>query len=259
MRVFVISLEGHSQRRDRARAELDAAGVPFEFFDGLTADAAIERGTFERIDVDEFLINTGRRETPGEIGCFASHRELWKVAARLGEPIMIMEDDFALDAHFVDAVAYARDVIDSVGYLRLQRSSRARRRKIASRGPLDLSIYTKPPHCMMCYCLSPRVARRFVEHTRIFDAPVDVFVKRYWDHGQPLYAITPYPVSASPLHDQTTITGRSRQQKPPRVALRRFLRKRLWAAKRLVFNLVERLVPYTPIPKTGRRSVLRLP
>lgn len=249
MRVFVISLRWQADRRARARAQLDAAGIAFSFFDGLTAEVAMQRGVFERIDVSEFLLNTGRREVPGEIGCFASHRELWKLAARLDEPIMIMEDDFALDARFADAVAYAHDVIDSVGYLRLQQSSKARRRRIASRGGFDLSIYTKPPHCMMCYCISPRVARRFVEQTRVFDAPVDVFVKRYWDHGQPLYAITPYPVSASLLHAETTIAGRIRHPKPPGVALRRFLRKCKWAVKRVLFNLAAR---YARAPAAGQ-------
>lgn len=241
MRVFVISLRGESQRRARARAQLDAAGIAFEFFDGLTGDAAIGRGTFERIDSREFLLNTGRREAAGEIGCFASHRELWKAAARLGEPIMIMEDDFALDARFPEAVAYASDVIGSVGFLRLQQSSRARRRKIASRGAFDLSIYIKPPHCTMCYCISPGVARRFIARTRVFDAPVDVFVKRYWDHGQPLFAITPYPVSASPLSAESTIAGRIRERKMPVVALRRFLRKCRWFVMRLIFNAQSRI------------------
>lgn len=257
MPVFVISLRADVRRRARARAELDAAGIAFSFFDGLTAEAAVERRVFERVDTSEFLLNTGRRETPGEIGCFASHRELWRLASTLGEPVMIMEDDFALDVRFADAVAYARDVIDSVGYLRLQQSSRARRRTIDSRGGFDLSIYTKAPHCTMCYCISPRVARCFLERTRVFDAPVDIFVRNFWDHGQPIFSITPYPVSASPLSAESTIAGRIKKRKAPRVALHRFLRKGRWAIKRVVFNLQTRFAATAAVEPSGQQTLRR--
>jgi len=96
---------------------------------------------------------------------------------------------------------------------------------------------------MMCYCISPRVARSFVDDTRVLDAPVDVYVKKYWEHGQPLYALTPYPVSPSPLHDQPTIEGRKKYGKTIGVTVQRFLRKCGWQLRRMAFNLRERWSP----------------
>lgn len=240
MRVFVINMRKDTERRAAAEAKLDAAGVGFEFFEGISGEEALERGIFEGLNEREFLLNTGREVAPGEIGCFASHRELWALSAKLGEPLMIMEDDFELSDSFAAAVSCAGDLIEDVGYLRLQWSSNARRRRIAELGRLELSVYTKPPHCMMCYCISPWVARRFVEDTRVLDAPVDVYVKKYWEHGQPLYALTPYPVSASSLHDAPTIEGRKKNGKPIGITVQRFLRKCGWNLRRLVFNLRER-------------------
>ena len=237
MRTVVINLPRHAERRALAASKLEAAGVPFEFVNGITYDEAIERNIFEGFDEHEFLLNTGRKMAPGEVGCFAAHRELWALSARLDEPLMIMEDDFELEDSFADAVAYADEVIDRVGFLRLQWSSRAKRRPISSRGDLTLSIYTKPPHCTMCYCISPTVARRFIEDTRIMDAPVDVYLKKYWEHKQPIFALVPYPVRQAPVAAQTTIGGRVKERKPPGVAIHRLLRKVSWLLQRTVFNL----------------------
>jgi len=251
MRIFVISLIRDAGRRAHATSQFDHAGLPFEFFDGITFEKAIKRQLFDDIDENEFLLNSGRTPTPGEVGCFAAHRELWALAARLGEPLMIMEDDFQLADNFAEAVAFADQVINRVGFLRLQRSSRAKRRRIVSNGTLTLSVYTKPPHCMMCYCISPTVARKFLQDTRVLDAPVDVYVKKYWEHGQPLYALTPYPVTQSPLIVETTIKGRTKQRKPWRVSAHRFLRKCRWQQQRLTFNFQTRLKPQFVVRAEG--------
>lgn len=237
MRVFVINMQQHAERRAAARRKLDAAGVPFEFFPGMSGEQALRLGLFRGVDEREFLLNTGRRVVPGEIGCFASHRELWKVAVELDEPIMVLEDDFDLLDWFADALTSACDVIRDVGYLRLQVDRAARRRHVFDLGEFSVSRYTKAPHCMMCYCISPAVAAHFIDRTRVVEAPVDVFVKKFWEHGQPIYALTPYAVAPSILSPKTTIAGREKRRKPLPLAARRFMRKGRWYWRRFLFNV----------------------
>jgi len=243
MRVYVINMREAVERRAAAERKLDEAGIAFEFFDGISGEQAIAHRLFDGFADNEFLLNTGRKAAPGEIGCFASHRALWAQAAVLNEPIMIMEDDFDLLDSFPKAVRVAEQVINEVGYLRLQVNSNAKRREIARRGEFSLSIYTKAPHCMMCYCISPEVARQFIEDTRVMDAPVDVFIKKYWEHGQPLYALTPYPVAPSILSTATTITGRQKKRKPLKLAIQRLVRKCGWHLQRSHFNFRQRWSP----------------
>lgn len=240
MRVYVINCRRQEERRASARSKLNEAGVPFEFFDGLSADDALRRDLFEGINEQEFLLNTGRHVTPGEIGCFASHRELWKLAAALDEPVVIMEDDFELLGDFNRTLEAASSLIHRAGFIRLQTDLRAKKCRGSGIDEFRLCRFTKPPHGLMAYGVSPDVARRFVAATRVLDAPVDIFTKKYWEHGQPLYVLRPYAVGPSAHHGDTTIRGRQKTPKPPGIAVRRFLRKAGWYARRWRFNWLHR-------------------
>lgn len=236
MRVYVINCRQHAERRAAAKSMLEQAGVSFEFFDGRSADDVRSRELFDAIDEQEFLINTGRQITDGEIGCYASHREVWKRAAELDEPVIIMEDDFELLGDFNETLAVVSRLIDRTGFIRLQTDLRARKCRGVEIDRFRLCRFTKPPHGLMCYSLSPPVARRFLAATRVLDAPVDIFTKKYWEHGQPMFALTPYAVGPSSYHQSTTIDGRVKTPKPLPIAARRFLRKAASYLKRWRFN-----------------------
>src|SRR5690606_26039033 len=50
----------------------------------------------------------GRDLTPGEVGCYLSHLELWRMVAEGEEPaILIMEDDVVLQPYFQLALSAA--------------------------------------------------------------------------------------------------------------------------------------------------------
>jgi GR25 family glycosyltransferase involved in LPS biosynthesis len=148
-----------------------------------------------------------------------------------------MEDDFKLGAGFAHAVSVVAAFIEHAGFVRLQADLRARKTAVERCDGYTLARFTKPPHGLMCYCVSPRVARIFVAATAVMDAPVDVFAKRYWQHGQPLYALLPYTVTPSTLSFDTSIPGRIRTTKPPRVAMQRLARKLNWHCRRILYNL----------------------
>ena len=236
MRIYVINCCNDRERREAARTKLQRAGVRFEFFDGLSADDALDRHVFDAINHREFLINTGRQATDGEIGCFASHREIWKRAAVADEAVVVMEDDFELLGDFTRALSVVAKLIEHAGFIRLQTDLRAKKKPVVDCAGFRLSRFTKAPHGTMCYGLSPAVATSFVDATRVLDAPVDVFIKKYWEHKQPLYVLTPCPVGPSRHHGASTIGGREKVAKPLPVALRRVLRKAGWHVGRWRFG-----------------------
>ena len=88
LKIFVISLPDAAERRERAARQLGELGLAFEFFDALRGEQVIEAGYFERCDEEEWLLNTGHPMSPGEVGCFASHRSLWQECVEIGEPLM---------------------------------------------------------------------------------------------------------------------------------------------------------------------------
>jgi len=233
MKLYVISLPDAEERRERAAIQLADAGIDFEFFDALRGEQALGQGHFERCDDDEWLLNTGREVTPAEIGCFASHRSMWQKCVELGRPIMIMEDDFQLMPGFVGAVKQVAGLIGDLGFIRLQNETRARKERVAERGAYTVWRYTKVPHSCMCNAITPSVAVRFLEMSRVACEPVDVFVKKFWEHGQPIYGLTPYTVTESCLSPKSCIPDRDKAHKTLMVRSTRFLRKCSWEVQRI--------------------------
>ena len=233
MKIFVISLPDAEARRERAARQLEELGLAFEFFDAMRGDQVMADGYFDRCDEEEWLLNTGHPMSPGEVGCFASHRSMWQKCVDLDEPIMIMEDDFQLLPGFAGAVQQVADNIQEFGFIRLQTETRARKQRVASRGDYTLWRYTKVPHSCMGNSITPKVAQSLVEQTRVVYEPVDVFIKKFWVHGQPIFGLTPYTVTESTLSQQTCILHREKVRKGIARSTKRFLRKCGWEVKRI--------------------------
>jgi glycosyl transferase family 25 len=159
VKIFVISLPDAAERRERAARQLGELGLAFEFFDAMRGEQVIEEGYFERCDAEEWLLNTGHPMSLGEVGCFASHRALWQKCVDLGEPLMIMEDDFQLLPGFAGALQEVAENISKCGLIRLQTETRARKERVATMGDYTLWRYTKVPHSTMCIAITPEVAR----------------------------------------------------------------------------------------------------
>jgi len=69
--------------------------------------------------------------------------------------------------------------------------------------------------------------------TRVACEPVDVFIKKFWEHGQPIYGLTPYTVTESRLSRKTCIPDRDKACKDLKVRSARFLRKCSWEVQRV--------------------------
>jgi glycosyl transferase family 25 len=235
MQIFVITLSDAVARQQHADGQLRAAGLAFNFFPAVSGVEAMRSPEY-RVNERDFLLATGRRVTPGEVGCFASHKLLWKLCVQLDQPILVMEDDFQLAAEFPGALRALESHVSECGFIRLQSERRARKRQVRTLGPFTLWRYTKAPNSAMCYGLSPDAARRLLAHAETIGAPVDVYMKRAWRHGQCMYGITPYTVTESTLSEHTHIAGREKARKGAATRLSRLLaRTREWLA-RVRFN-----------------------
>jgi len=56
----------------------------------------------------------------------------------------------------------------------------------------------------MCYAIAPHVAGSFIQGSRVMTGPVDLFIKRFWEHKQPLFFLFPPAVDGSGLHRAKT-------------------------------------------------------
>lgn len=119
MRIFVISLKAAAVRRVSAVKEFERTGIEFEFLDAVNGcDGAANY--FNSINKWLFRLNTLRDPLPGEIGCYASHLALWRTCVAMNQAIVILEDDFQLEPDFTATIREIRNLINTVGFIRLQ-------------------------------------------------------------------------------------------------------------------------------------------
>ena len=241
MKVWVISLRNASERRANIEPQLVRQGIDYRFFDAIEADSGFDH--FQGYDEQRYLINTGRQASEGEVACFASHRCLWKQAVETNEPIVVLEDDSELEDNFPAALQETERLIEKYGFIRLQNdfSGRHKRRvPIHAAGPFVLNYYESYPHGAMGYAISPRVAAAMLEASHVVAAPADSFIKLYWEHGQPLYGLTPYSIMWGDFTYQTMIGVRTREPADIRIRLRRRFMKVVRWVGRWRFNLTHR-------------------
>lgn len=239
MRIFVISLPNAKERQQQVTQQLEDLGVGFEFFEALNAEQGLKR-YFKNVtekNREEFVLNTGRDFTQGEIGCYGSHLALWEKCIELDEPIVIMEDDFFAEPFLPDALNVIKTHISTLGFMRLQEERRAHKQVIGTEQSFEVVHYTKVPHSLMCYAITPHVAKGLVASVKEFDEPVDVYIKKDWIHRQRMYGVRPYPIKDSELSNKTSITGRKKTQKSLLTQLKRRFRKINWFIQRVKFNI----------------------
>jgi len=235
MRIVLISLPDSTERREEATRQFNAAGLEFEFFDGIDGRKP-GPPLFESVDLDAYAIQTGRAPRPGEIGCMASHRAVWQYCVDLNEPLIILEDDSFLEAGFPDAVKLVERWIGQYGFIRLQDLRDEPYKVVEQENDFRLVYCYKFPHGAVGYALNPDVARAFVAQTETLTAPSDKFIKNFWQHGQPLYCLLPGTIRPGELNDISTIGGRDKVTVPPLLKLRRAFAKLIWGIKRRSFH-----------------------
>jgi glycosyl transferase family 25 len=207
MKVLVISLPASTDRRRSATEQLAALGLPFEFIDGIDGRTS-QDPLLQRYQEREFILNYGRPALPGELGCYASHYLAWQRCIELGEPVLVLEDDFKPLEGFLDALAVCDEHISRRGYIRLETTGNKPASKVLIQNGFTLVKYLKAPQGALCYAISPAVAGIFLAQSKAFTYPVDVFVRNFWRHRVPLYGLQPYTATAAEVSRDSFIGNR---------------------------------------------------
>ncbi|MCW8845725.1 MAG: glycosyltransferase family 25 protein [Gammaproteobacteria bacterium] len=207
MKILVISLPESAERRQSATGKLTTLGLSFEFIDGINGSTSRDP-LLKRYREREFILNYGRPALPGELGCYASHYLAWQRCIELGEPVLVLEDDFKPLENFMDALALCEQHINAQGYIRLETTGDKPASTVFTQDGFTLVKFLKAPQGALCYAISPSVARIFVARSQTFDYPVDVFVRNFWYHKVPLFGLKPYSATASKIAVKSYIGSR---------------------------------------------------
>lgn len=139
----------------------------------------------------------GRPLSAGEVGCFASHYQLWQRCLKERTPLAIMEDDTAVDERFAPALERAAQLLAVYPLIRLGVTAEGRGSKVVlpmSRG-FEVVSLTPGTYGTQCYVLSDAAAKMLLDGAEVWSLPVDIYFDRPQIHGVERFGLRPYSVT----------------------------------------------------------------
>jgi glycosyl transferase family 25 len=237
MRVHVINLEASADRRSYISEQLDRLGVDYSVFRAIEPPQA--REWFERYDEKRYLRNTGRTASPGEIACFGSHSTLWRKAVATAQPLVVLEDDVEILSTFPHALAAAARLIERYGFIRLAEDGPTRHVRtipMETAGEFTVMRYTRYPFGSMGYAISPKTAAAFLAASAVVAGPPDLFIKKFWEHRQVLYGLSPAPLGTNKFAYTPVMQLRMKAKLGPAARIGRLVSKLAGSIARARFN-----------------------
>lgn len=236
--VVVISLTRATDRRAAVAQELGQHAIDFRFFDAI--DGATLAATPPEYDRKQRMMRYGLDLTAGELGCFLSHRGVWRECATSGRQTLVLEDDFRIVGDLQRALKEISSITEPWDFLRLcgDRVTRRIAVPIRSFGPSCIAEELSDSMLTTAYLINPAGARNLIHASERFYVPVDNFMEMRYAHGLKSLAVLPYPIAhaAGP----STIGDRRVEHKTFGLQMRRLwfrslhdIRRYTWAAWRL--------------------------
>ncbi|GAA9982767.1 glycosyltransferase family 25 protein [Helicobacter pylori] len=114
--VYIISLKESQRRLDTEKLVLESnekfkGHCAFQIFDAIShKHQDFEKFVQELYDAQSMLKSdwfhsyVGTGLTLPELGCYLSHYLLWKECVKINQPVVILEDDVALESNFMQAL-----------------------------------------------------------------------------------------------------------------------------------------------------------
>ena len=236
MKVFVISLLTASKRRELMSAQLRAAGLEFEFVDGVNGQALSASELARDYDEARTVQVMGRPMTPGEIGCTLSHREAQRRIIAQGLPLaLVLEDDALLGNQTMRVLQALASRIKADDNQLLLLTHVGRYIGWGGQRLTGLHRLYRPYRAFGAhgYLLTQRSARSLYEQLYPLHAVADWWV--YLQQWVELRCVVPYCIGLSPLEGESVI-GQDRFIKDKAPSWRRWWRKYLY--QKFIFQLL---------------------
>ena len=110
MNCVVINLQRANERREQIARQFENVNLEFEFFTGIDGHELSEIDFIKNVDDQAGLINLEHPNLPGMLGCWLSHRQVWRNALEKGWAFLaVFEDDVTLSP----IICKAMDIIET--------------------------------------------------------------------------------------------------------------------------------------------------
>jgi glycosyl transferase, family 25 len=213
MPIFVINLDGSTDRLDMISARLDELGLVFERVPAVRGALLSET---EKRKICPWRPWRYAR-TDGEIGCYLSHLKAIRAVADSGlERAIILEDDAAFDEDFARIAANNFSMPLGVDVLKLEGFNFDRKKIIALREwekGRTFSFVNKPTFGSAAYMITWKGASKALETLSVMRDQFDSDLFCYWRSGLTICDLLPYPVKQEHIASDTHEGQRSPSSK----------------------------------------------
>ncbi|WP_395339084.1 glycosyltransferase family 25 protein [Ningiella sp. W23] len=215
--IFVINLDGSDERLTNVEGQLAKQNLNFERISAVDGRKLDEASLHTH-----YCPKTNRKAyykalTPGEIGCYLSHRKAWQHMVDNQIPhAIILEDDFILENSLGDLQRLVNGQPD-FDYVKLSdHPSRPRKTQtIDAIGDSQLIRFEKVPARTCAQLVSLRGAEKLLKHSERFGRPIDIDLQFWWEKNIEILGFKPFPFSPAPdvKSDITAVQSRSSVKK----------------------------------------------
>lgn len=194
MKSFVITLEKNKDRQCFCNKDI---AFPFEFFNAVNGiDEEVRlRDSYEIKNY--FHQATNKRLSAAQLGCFASHYNLWIKCIELDQPIIIMEDDGLMsniipqDTH----IELIENLLSIHDFICLE--PKLDKRSIINQSRFndyyyELYLLSNNSISTLAYAITPKAAKKLVDRAKVWEVPVDNFIGNHHWHGVYSFQLYPY-------------------------------------------------------------------
>ncbi|MGZ2747050.1 glycosyltransferase family 25 protein [Burkholderia stagnalis] len=249
MQYVCISLKRATERRKSMIAQMQQHDVDGRFFDAVEIQGSVEDVPGYNAAARKFFYGTPL--TKGQIGCYLSHREVWKqLVASRDEAWCVMEDDIILLPGFKAATEELDAHRDAWDIVRLYGIFENPQVEFASL-PSGTKMMWMDVHPLgtQCYVITRKAAQRMLESTEKIQYPIDDAIDKNWKHKLRLYITSPEFVADG---DFSSMIGQleSTQSIAFRVCVKPFRKLRKLA--QMAFNARNR--PASPIKLSLKKT-----
>ncbi|MEO6985007.1 MAG: glycosyltransferase family 25 protein [Paralcaligenes sp.] len=239
--IYVVSLPSAGARRDFMRQQFADLKVHYEFFDAIDGRENPDYYLFKKYN-DKKRAQRRGLGTPlrlSQLGCFASHYQLWEKCLRDNQAMVVLEDDAILLAPFMDFYDRAAEFADKYGFVWIEPSNKIKNHKgvvLEQIGPFTVKKFSKGFSHTAGYLLAPAQAKRFLDYCSEWIYPVDDTMDRFYEHNVEAIGVDPICVRPNTSFESTISSTEPTYKRSPPDIIRREYSSLVDTIKRNVHN-----------------------
>ncbi|MBT1451903.1 glycosyltransferase family 25 protein [Glaciecola sp. XM2] len=198
--IFVINLDGSDERLRNVEQQLQSIGATFERIPAVDGRIMSEEERLAHYSPKKNEVQYHKALTPGEIGCYLSHRKAWQSIIDKGlDAAIILEDDIVCQSDLTDVQTFIESgfVFD---YVKLSDHPNRPRKSSAVKmyGKSELVTFDKVPVRACAQIVSATGAANLLKNTEKFGRPVDIDLQYWWEMEISVHGIKPFPFAPAP-------------------------------------------------------------